>query len=161
MASEHTYFTILSGVGAFILIPICVHFLFRVHKNNGKRSVDPLVAKCATVSLFGYTIFVILSFIFYLIQSLYYIPGLDIDYTMLLCEAQTFNIAFFMTGKLANYFYFMTLVHVAFRSSFLAYNPKILFGIASLFLVLMLRNLSLQISAPYYPMGRSLTFPIH
>eukprot|EP01084_Bolivina_argentea_P291598 501160_1 len=130
-------FTVLSFLFSLFLITSFIHYTVNVYGNKNKTSVDPLVKKFAFVSLFGYTIFVVISFILYLIQSLYYIPTLNIKYTILICQTQTFNIVFFMTGKLSMYFYYMSLVHVAFRGSFLAYNPKIIGSMAICFFFLM------------------------
>ena len=130
-------FTAVSGVCSIFLFLSFIHFVWGVNQKKKGKSVDPIVKKCAFVSLFGYTIFVIISFGLYLIQTLYYIPSINISYSTIICQAQTFNIVFFMTGKLSMYFFFMALVHVAFRGSFLAYPVKIIGTMAVLFFFLM------------------------
>ena len=98
MSSKTIAFTAISGTCCIILTTSFIHYLLRVWRKQKKaKPVDPLVKKCATVSLFGYTIFVLISFILDLISSLYYIPSFTINYTKILCQVQTFNIAFFMT----------------------------------------------------------------
>ena len=89
--------TSVSGICAIFLLLSFIHFVWGVNQKKKGKSVDPLVKKCAFISLFGYTTFVIISFVLYLIQSLYYIPSIHIDYSTLICQAQTFNIVFFMT----------------------------------------------------------------
>eukprot|EP01084_Bolivina_argentea_P043353 79887_1 len=130
-------FTLITSVCAVLLLSSFIHFACAVNKKKQGKSVDSLVKKCAFVSLFGYTTFVILSLVLYLIQSLYYIPSTQINYSTLICQMQTFNIVFFMTGKLAMYIYFLSLVHVAFRGSFLAYPVKLIFFIGICFFFLM------------------------
>ena len=91
-------FTALSASCSIILTISLIHYLLRVWRKHKKsKPVDPLVKKCATISLFGYTVFVLISFILDLISSLYYIPSFSIKYTKILCQVQTFNIVFFMT----------------------------------------------------------------
>eukprot|EP01084_Bolivina_argentea_P013550 25439_1 len=130
-------FTIISFFCAILLILSFIHFSWGVNQRKKGKSVDPLIKKCAFISLLGYTIFVVISFALYLIQSLYYIPSIHIAYSTVICQAQTFNIVFFMIGKLAMYFYFMALVHVAFRGSFLSYSVTLIGTMAFLFSLLM------------------------
>ena len=90
-------FTVLSGCFSLFLVISFIHYTYNVFgKKSTKTPVDPLIKKFAFISLFGYTTFVLISFILYLMQSLYYIPALNIPYTTLICQAQTFNIVFFM-----------------------------------------------------------------
>eukprot|EP01083_Nonionella_stella_P120179 359923_1 len=100
---QNVIFAIISGVCCIILVTVFVRYIFAVYKINsqtkttGKRpTIDPLVRRCATISLFGYTIFILISFILHLITSLSYMQLIHVQYTKLLCQIQTFNIIFFM-----------------------------------------------------------------
>eukprot|EP01084_Bolivina_argentea_P122496 217058_1 len=129
-------FTTISGICSIIMICKLFHFAIQYRQSNDEV-INNFPKKLALISLFGYTVFVSIAFILYLIQLLYYIPSIHVNYTSYLCQLQTFNIAFFMMGKLAMYFFFMSLVHFAFRDSFLAYSSKLIKSTASLFSVLM------------------------
>eukprot|EP01084_Bolivina_argentea_P000012 20_1 len=140
MSSHLTFiFTIITAICSVLLVTSFIHYLLQVYQTQRKKNtIDPLVKTCATISLFGYTIYVFISFILHLIASLWYIPSVNIHYTKFICQLQTFNIVFFMTGKLAMYFFFMSLVHVAFsNSSSLAYPPKIIVSLAVVFFAIM------------------------
>ena len=151
-------FTAISGICSFILITIFINFIFTIIHSQHKsvKSIHSLIKKCGTISLFGSTTFVFLSFILDLINSLYF-TSINIEYTKILCQLQTFNIVFFMTvcfyisyqqnidtsihqkqkGKLAMYLFFMLIVHVSFRGSFLAYPQKLIGSLAATFFVIM------------------------
>eukprot|EP01083_Nonionella_stella_P087731 244166_1 len=132
----------ISGVCCVILVTVFIRYVLAVYNitqgdAKSRVKIDPLVRRCATVSLFGYTVFVLISFILDLISSFWYIESIGIHYTKMLCQIQTFNIVFFMIGKLAMYFFFMLLVHVSFKESMFAYPPKLLASVAFVFFLIM------------------------
>ena len=89
-------FTLISAICTLILLFSFIHFIIVSIKKRKEDNINNLVQKIAHLSLFGYTFFVFISFILYLIQSLWYIPSINIKYNTILCQIQTFNICFFM-----------------------------------------------------------------
>ena len=109
-----TIFTAISGTCAFILSILLFHFIcfLKRMKSQSKKSrkknvADPLVRIFGTVSLLGYTTYVLLVFLLDLFSSLWYFDALQLPYIKLICQMQAFTIAFFMmvcTDTLIHYF---------------------------------------------------------
>ena len=92
MSTETTIIlTAISGTYCIILTTSLINYLLRVCKKQKEaKLINPLVKKCAIISLLGYIIFVLMSFILDVISSLDYIPTITLKYTKILCQVQTF-----------------------------------------------------------------------
>eukprot|EP01084_Bolivina_argentea_P082126 148714_1 len=132
----------ISGVCCIVSVTVFIRYIremYNTKKDNANPTVEvsPVVSRCSTIALFGYTLFTFISFVLDLISLFWFIDFIPIHYTKMLCQVQTFNIAFFMLGKLAMYFFFMLLVHVSFKGSTFAYSPKLLASVAIVFFLIM------------------------
>ena len=137
MSESLTY--IFTGICVFCvltqIIPF-IHYMYKL-KFDKKFELHWIIKTYATISLIGYTLFIIITTILYIIKTLYYIYPSTIVYNNIWCEIEAYNVATFMIGKLAMYLFYMSLVYISFKDSSIAYNKRILIGIALMFIFIM------------------------
>ena len=128
-------FTLIVSLCFIFSFSVFIHFIYSItHTRTSK-----LLRTLSIVSLSGFNAHIFISFLLYFYDSLYYIYNNDniIPYNILFCISHTFNIIFFYIGKISMYYFFLSLVHVSFRGSFMKYNKKILKSIAIIFTIIM------------------------
>ena len=105
--------------------------------DDSASHVLPVFRYLSILSMTCYNVFILLSFILYLIQSFYYLPASDVSYSRLLCQCEAYNVAFFMLGKECMYLLFMARVYFSFNSTSFAYSKRMLQVLTFTFVVVM------------------------
>lgn len=126
-------FTIIVSICFVLSFSIFIHFIYSITHTPASK----LLRTLSIVSLSGFNAHILITCLLYSYDSIYYLNNDNTPYQTLICTSHSFNIIFFVIGKISMYYFFLSLVHVSFRGSFMKYNKSLLKSIAIIFTIIM------------------------